>query len=63
MKRTLETKMLDIIYNQAFLEEGKFYDTGDIRHIHRMEMCDELGGAIEALIETEEKRERHTDRD
>lgn len=63
MKRTFKAKVLDIIYNRAFVEEGKFHDTGDIMYIHRMEMCDELGEAIEALIETEDKSEGHIDRD
>lgn len=63
MKRTFEDKVLSIIYNQAFVEEGEFHGTGDMKHIHRMNMCEELGEAIEALIETEGKCERHTDRD
>ena len=63
IKRTFKDKALDIIRTQMFYEEGKFHNTGDIRHIHRMEMCDELGEAIEALIEPEEKNEGHTDRD
>ena len=63
MKRTFKAKVLDIIYNQAFIEEGKFHDTGNVMYIHRMEMCDELGEAIEALIETEDKSEGHIDRD
>lgn len=63
MRRTFKEKVLDIIYNQAFVEEGKFHDTGDIRHIHGMDMCDKLGRAIEALEETEGKGEGHTDRD
>ena len=63
MKRTLETKMLDIIYNQAFLEEGKFYDTENIQFLHRMRMCQELAKAMKSVKEREEKRERHTDRD
>lgn len=57
MKRTFKEKVIDLIANQAFVEEGKFHDTGYIKYIHRMDMCDELGEAIEALIETEENNE------
>lgn len=54
MKRTFKEKVLDIIYNQAFWEEGQFHETGQICHIHRMDMCEELGKAIEALKEDAE---------
>ena len=63
VKRTFKDKVLDIIYNQGFAEEGRFHDTGNVMYLHRMEMCDELGKAIEALIEPEEINEGHTDRD
>ena len=49
MKRTFKDKALDIICNQGFVEEGKFHDTGDVKYLHRMEMCETLGEAIEAL--------------
>lgn len=49
MKRTFKEKVLDIIYNQGFVEEGKFHDTGDVKYLHRMEMCETLGEAIEAI--------------
>lgn len=55
MKRTFKEKVLDIIYGTSFVEEGKFHDTGDAKHIYRMEMCEELGEAIEALKENEVK--------
>lgn len=54
IKRTFRDKVLDIIYNQGFVEEGKFHDTGDVRYLHRMEMCEEIGEAIEALKEDED---------
>lgn len=56
MKRTFKEKVMDIIYNQAFVEEGKFHDTGDIKYIHRMDMCEEIGEAIEAIQEDEDGR-------
>ena len=46
MKRTFKEKVIDLIANQGFVEEGKFHDTGDIKYIHRMEMCEEIGEAI-----------------
>jgi len=57
MKRTFKDKVIDIIYNQSFVEEGKFHDTGDVKHLHRMEMCETLGEAIEALDNTEDEDE------
>lgn len=54
MKRTFKEKVLDIIYNQAFWEEGQFHETGQTYHIYRMDMCEELGRAIEALKEDED---------
>lgn len=54
MKRTFKDKVLDIICNQGFVEEGKFHDTGDVKYLHRMEMCETLREAIEALEDAED---------
>lgn len=42
---------------EGFVEEGKFHDTGDVKYLHRMEMCETLGEAIEALDNTEDEDE------
>ena len=51
IKRTFKDKVLYLIYNTAFYEEGKWRDGEGTRHFHRMEMCAELGDKIKELIE------------
>ena len=52
IERTFKDKVLDLICNTGFVEEGKWRDGEGKKHFHRMEMCGEL---IEKIKEMEEK--------
>ena len=54
MKKTFKEKALELIANQGYYEEGQYHETGQTYHIYRMDMCEELGRAIEALKEDED---------
>ncbi len=56
IERTFKDKVLDLIYNTAFCEEGKWRDGKGNRHFHRMEMCGELIEKIEEMEENDGNR-------
>ena len=56
IKRTFKDKVLDLIFNTAFCEEGKWRDGEGMQHFHRMEMCGELIEKIEKMEENDGNR-------
>lgn len=57
LERTFKDKVLDLIYNTGFVEEGKWRDGEGVRHFHRMEICGELIEKIEKMEENNEHRD------
>lgn len=55
INKTFKEKVVELIANQAHYEEERYLETGQTYHICRMEMCEELSEAIEALKENEVK--------
>ena len=53
LERTFKDKVLDLIYNTGFCEEGKWRDGEGTKHFHRMEMCGELIEKIEEMEEND----------
>ena len=53
LERTFQDKVLDLIYNTAFCEEGKWRDGEGMKHFHRMEMCGELAEEIKKIEDKE----------
>ena len=56
LERTFKDKVLDLIYNTAFCEEGKWRDGEGVKHFHRREMCRELIEKIEEMEENDGNR-------
>ena len=53
LERTFKDNVLDLIYNTAFCEEGKWRDGEGDNHFHRMEMCGELAEEIKKIEDKE----------